>query len=66
MLDTLVGLEIAAEVTGRTGRGARRLYGLKRLLPIRAETTAVRRQARGGQRGRPKRVLTAPFAELAP
>src|SRR3954449_106388 len=65
MLDALVGLEIAAEVTGRTGRGARRLYGLKRLLPIRAETTAVRRQARGGQRGRPKRVLTAPFAELA-
>ena len=66
MLDALVGLEIAAEVTGRTGRGARRLYGLKRLLPIRAETTAVRRRARGGQRGRPKRVLTAPFAELAP
>src|SRR5690349_9977184 len=66
MLDALVGLEIAAEVTGRTGRGARRLYGLKRLLPIRAETTAVRRRARGGQRGRPKRVLSAPFAELAP
>src|SRR3954470_2189314 len=65
MLDALVGLEIAAEVTGRTGRGARRLYGLKRLLPIRAETTAVRHRARGGQRGRPKRVLTAPFAELA-
>jgi hypothetical protein len=66
MLDALVGLEIAAEVTGRTGRGARRLYGLKRLLPIRAETTAVRRRARGGRRGRPKRVPTAPFAELAP
>jgi hypothetical protein len=65
MLDALVGLEIAAEVTGRTGRGARRLYGLKRLLPIRAETTAVPRRAKGGQRGRPKRVLTAPFAELA-
>ncbi len=65
MLDALVGLEVAAEVTGRTGRGARRLYGLKRLLPIRAETTAVRRRARGGRRGRPKRVLTAPFAELA-
>jgi len=65
MLDTLVRLEVAAEVTGRTGRGARRLYGLKRLLPIRAETTAVRRRLRGGQRGRPKRVLTAPFAELA-
>ena len=65
MLDALVQLEVAAEVTGRTGRGARRLYGLKRLLPIRAETTAVRRRARGGQRGRPKRVLTAPFAELA-
>src|SRR3954464_1959733 len=64
MLDSLVGLEVAAEVTGRTGRGARRLYGLKRLLPIRAETSAVRRRARGGQRGRPKRVLTAPFAEL--
>ena len=65
MLDALVGLEIAAEVTGRTGRGARRLYGLKRLLPIRAETTAVQRRARGGQRGRPKRVLIPPFAELA-
>ena len=65
MLDALVQLEVAAEVTGRTGRGARRLYGLKRLLPIRAETTAVRRRLRGGQRGRPKRVLTAPFAELA-
>src|SRR4051812_49764033 len=65
MLDALVGLEVAAEVTGRTGRGARRLYGLKRLLPILAETTAVRRRLRGGQRGRPKRVLTAPFAELA-
>ncbi|MGF7213179.1 hypothetical protein GGE65_007815 [Skermanella aerolata] len=65
MLDALVQLEVAAEVTGRTGRGARRLYGLKRLLPIRAETTAVQRRARGGPRGRPKRVLTAPFAELA-
>src|SRR3954447_1943861 len=65
MLDSLVQLEVAAEVTGRTGRGARRLYGLKRLLPIRAETTAVQRRARGGQRGRPKRILTAPFAELA-
>src|SRR3954452_25612042 len=65
MLDALVGLEVAAEVTGRTGRGARRLYGLKRLLPIRAETTAVQRRTKGGQRGRPKRVLTAPFAELA-
>ena len=65
MLDSLVQLEVVAEVTGRTGRGARRLYGLKRLLPIRAETTAVRRRTRGGQRGRPKRVLTAPFAELA-
>src|SRR3954470_10148871 len=65
MLDSLVQLEVAAEVTGRTGRGARRLYGLKRLLPIWAETTAVRRRLRGGQRGRPKRVLTAPFAELA-
>jgi hypothetical protein len=65
MLDALVQLEVAAEVTGRTGRGARRLYGLKRLLPIRAETTAGRRRLRGGQRGRPKRVLTAPFAELA-
>jgi hypothetical protein len=64
MLEALVQLEVAAEVTGRTGRGARRLYGLKRLLPIRAETTAVQRRARGGQRGRPKRVLTAPFAEL--
>jgi hypothetical protein len=52
-------------VTGRTGRGARRLYGLKRLLPIRAETTAVRRRIPRGQRGRPKRILTAPFAELA-
>ncbi|UEM24326.1 hypothetical protein JL100_032380 (plasmid) [Skermanella mucosa] len=65
MLDFLVRFEVAAEVTGRTGRGARRLYGLKRLLPIRAETTAVRRRARGGPRGRPKRDLTAPFAELA-
>src|SRR4051812_26531231 len=65
MLDALVGLEVAAEVTGRTGRGARRLYGLRRLLPIRAETTAGRHRARGGQRGRPRRVLTAPFAELA-
>jgi hypothetical protein len=65
MLDALVQLEVVAEVTGRTGRGARRLYGLKRLLPIRAETTAVRRRTKGGQRGRPKRVLTAPFAELA-
>ena len=53
MLDTLVRLEVAAEVTGRTGRGARRLYGLKRLLPIRAETTAVRQRAGGavGQSG---------------
>lgn len=65
MLDALVQLEVAAEVTGRTGRGARRLYGLRRRLPIRAETTAIQRRARGGQRGRPKRVLTAPFAELA-
>ena len=65
MLEALVQLEVAAEVTGRTGRGARRLYGLKRLLPIRAETTAVQRRARGGQRGRPKRVLIPPFAELA-
>jgi hypothetical protein len=65
MLDALVGLEIVAEVTDRTGRGARRLYGLKRLLPIRAETTAFPRRTKGGQRGRPKRVLTAPFAELA-
>ena len=65
MLEALVQLEVAAEVTGRTGRGARRLYGLKRLLPIRAETTAVQRQARKGQRGRPKRVLIPPFAELA-
>jgi hypothetical protein len=65
MLESLVQLEIAAEVTGRTGRGARRLYGLKRRLPIRAETTAVQRRTKGGQRGRPKRVLTAPFAELA-
>jgi hypothetical protein len=65
MLDALVQLEVAAEVTGRTGRGARRLYGLRRLLPIRAETTAVQRRAKGGPRGRPKRVLTAPFAELA-
>ena len=47
MLDALVELEIAAEVTGRTGRVARRLYGLKRLLPIRAETTAVQRRAQG-------------------
>src|SRR3954453_20005832 len=59
VLDSLVQLEVVAEVPGRTGRGARRLYGLKRLLPIRAETTAVRRRAQGGQRGRPKRVLTA-------
>jgi hypothetical protein len=65
MLGSLVQLEVAAEVTGRIGRGARRLYGLRRLLPIRAETTAVQRRARGGPRGRPKRVLTAPFAELA-
>src|SRR4051794_21460603 len=65
MLEALVRLEVAAEVTGRTGRGARRLYGLRRLLPIRAETTATRRRASEGQRGRPKRVLTAPFAELA-
>ena len=64
MLEALVQLEVAAEVTGRTGRGARRLYGLKRLLPIRAETTAVQRRGRGGQRGRPKRVLIPPFAEL--
>ena len=60
-----VGLEVAAEVTGQAGRGARRLYGLKHLLPIRAETTAARRRARGGPRGRPRRVLTPPFAELA-
>src|SRR3954469_11236966 len=65
MLEALVQLEVAAEVTGRTGRGARRLYGLRRLLPIRVETTAVRRRTRGGARGRPKRVLTALFAELA-
>ena len=62
MLEALVQLEVAAEVTGR---GARRLYGLRRLLPIRAETTAAQRRARGGPRGRPKRVLTAPFSELA-
>jgi hypothetical protein len=65
MLEALVQLEVAAEVTGRTGRGARRLYGLRRLLPIRGETTAVQRRATGGQRGRPKRVLIPPFAELA-
>src|SRR4051812_37922747 len=65
MLDALVRLEVAAEVTGRTGRGGRRLYGLKRLLPIRAETTAARRLNTGGRPGRPKRILTAAFAELA-
>jgi hypothetical protein len=43
---------------------ARRLYGLRRLSPIRAETTAVRRRAKGGPHGRPRKVLTPPFAEL--
>ena len=39
MLDEVAQLEIVAEVTGMTGRGARRLYGLRRLVPMRAETT---------------------------
>ena len=64
MLDELARLEIVAEVTGMTGRGARRLYGLRRLVPIRAETTAARRRPRGGPRGRPRKVLVPPFAEL--
>jgi hypothetical protein len=65
MLDALVQLEVVAEVTGLSGRGARRLYGLTRLLPIRAETTAARRRPKGGRPGRPKKLLTAPFAALA-
>jgi hypothetical protein len=64
MLDELARLEIGAEVTGMTGRGARRLYALLRLIPIRAETTAARRRPKGGPRGRPRKVLTPPFAEL--
>jgi hypothetical protein len=64
MLDALVQLEVVAEVTGLSGRGARRLYGLTRLLPIRAETTAARRRPKGGPRGRPKRIRTAPCAAL--
>jgi hypothetical protein len=64
MLDGLARLEIVAEVTGMTGRGARRLYGLRRLVPMRAETTATRRRSRGGPRGRPRKVLVPPFAEL--
>jgi hypothetical protein len=64
MLDELARLEIVAEVTGMTGRGARRLYGLRRLVPIRAETTAARRRPRGGPRGRPRKILLPPFAEL--
>jgi hypothetical protein len=64
ILDDLVRREIAAEVTGMSGRGARRLYGLKRLLPIRAETTGARRRPSGGRPGRPKKILTPPFGEL--
>jgi hypothetical protein len=64
MLDELTRLEIVAEVTGMTGRGALRLYGLRRLVPIRAETTATRRRPRGGPRGRPRKVFVPPFAEL--
>jgi hypothetical protein len=64
MLDELARLEIVAEVTGITGCGARRLYGLRRLVPMRAETTATRRCSRGGPRGRPRKVLVPPFAEL--
>jgi hypothetical protein len=64
MLDELARLEVVAEVTGMTGRGARRLYALRRLIPIRAETTAARRRQKGGPRGRPRKVLTPPFAEL--
>jgi hypothetical protein len=51
MLESLVQLEVAARVTGRTGRGARRFYDLKRLLPTWAETTASRHPAQGGQWG---------------
>jgi hypothetical protein len=65
MLDELARLEVVAEVTGMTGRGARRLYALRRLIPIRAETTAARRRPKGGPRGRPRKVLTPPFAELS-
>ena len=64
MLDELVRLEIAAEVTGMSGRGVRRLYGLGGLLPIRGETTAARRRPKGGPRGRPKKILVSSVGDL--
>jgi hypothetical protein len=65
MPDALVRLEVAVAVTGRTGWGARRLHVFKCLLPLSAKTTTARRRARGEQRERTKRVLTALFTEFA-
>ena len=60
MLDELARLEIVAEVTGMTGRGARRLYGLRRLVPMRAETTAARRRPEADRAGGRERSLCHP------
>jgi hypothetical protein len=66
MLNELVRLDIVSGVTGMIGRGIRRLYGLRRLLPVRADTTAERRRSKGGPRGRPRKILVAPLSELSP
>jgi hypothetical protein len=44
----LTRLEIVAEAAGMTGRGARRLYGLRRLVSMRAEITVACRRSRDG------------------
>lgn len=53
MLTDLWRLGVAVEVTGIPGRGARKLYGLTPMAPIRAETSARRRRDPGRGRGRP-------------
>jgi hypothetical protein len=47
-IDVLTRLEIVAEAAGMTGRGARRLYGLRRLVSMRAEITVACRRSRDG------------------
>ena len=44
----LTRLEIVAEAAGMTGRGARRLYWLRRLVSMRAEITVACRRSRDG------------------
>ena len=53
MLADLWRLGVAVEVTGISGRGARKLYGLTPMAPIRAETSARKRRDPGRGRGRP-------------